>query len=312
MKNLDDLLVKIPTYSWYHCIQLTKDVWANSNFGHSTPATREVLRLCDIKGADVLDIGAMEGFFSILSWRRGAKRIIATDRWDNTDKISIVKHFTGAQFDYAPTTSTLDLRDKVLAKWENLADVVIFSGVLYHTLDPTGILIRVRDVAKKNGIVIVETLAIASDEAKLFYNNGWIYNAGTYYIPTTGWLGFMLPFLGLSPVDCRYFKVESGKKDLPTIRIALVCRAVDIPAITPPLPNYATGSMAWYANDAKRDFGEYLKIPLDTSESQVGYKSQTGLTKDASGNSISLSSFWKKKDFIVDHSHYKLGLDETF
>lgn len=291
---------------WYHNLELAPGVWTESPYGHSPPATRGVLKNVDVSGMSILDIGAMEGLFSILPARRGAARIITTDRLDLSKKIDFVKRALDVKFDYQPNLALAKVRDVVLGKWGQLPDLTIYSGVLYHTFDPTGDVIRVRGLTRCGGIAIIETVAAISDEAALLYNNDfWIYSPGTYYIPTTGWLASMLPFAGLKPIDCRYFSF--GERNGRTLcRIAVACRAVDIPAITKPLPKYATGDTSWYANDAVFDFGQYVDIgQLGGASSRIDYSA----TLDFQLSAIGLAA---GGELVVDPNWNSLALTDIY
>lgn len=155
---------------WYHDLELAEGIWTGAPFHHSTPASREILKNVDVADAYFLDIGAMDGFFSILAARRGATRIIASDRLDLTRKISLVQRSLGVSFEYAPSIGLNKLGERLQRSWGRFADVVMFSGVLYHMFDPMAGLTRVRGFVRQGGIVIVETVAAITDEALLQFN----------------------------------------------------------------------------------------------------------------------------------------------
>ncbi len=301
---------------WYHELELADGVVTGGNFPHSIPATRALLEKIDIAATHVLDIGAMEGFFSVLACRRGASAVLATDRFDFSDKVALVKRSIGVDFEYAPGIGLHQIPKHLQRCWGRLPDVVLFSGVLYHMFDPLAGLTRVRGLVRHNGLVIVETVAAVSDTASLLYNDTlWLYGPGTYFVPTTAALGSMLSFVGLAPIDCRYF-VFSKHDDLPLCRIAVCCRAVDIPVLSDPAPEYAQGKNSWYQQYARFDFGEFIDLAeLDSDvRSTVGYRAETGFpTEIAPGeNPLQRDNFWEQPDLQVDEDTARLGLNDLY
>ena len=285
------------------------------DFPHSISATRAILKQVDIEGAYVLDIGAMEGFFSILSCRRRAAAVMATDRYDYRDKVALVQRTLGVEFEYAPGLALNQVHARIQEVWGRLADVVILSGVLYHMFDPMGGLVRVRGLVRPNGLVIVETVAAVSDTSRLLWNDPLtIYGPGTYFVPTTAALGSMMPFVGLTPIDCRYF-VFGSHEGLPLCRIAVCCRAVGIPALSDPLPLYALGQYAWYADYVKMDFGEFLDLQALGSQdcATVGYRAESGFEAgDGSENPLRKENVFERSALEADPKSTRLGLNDVF
>ena len=301
---------------WYHELELANGVVTGGNFPHSIPATRALLEKIDLECMHVLDIGAMEGFFSVLACRRGASAVIATDRFDFSDKVALVKRTLGVDFEYAPGLGLHQVGKLLERSWGRLPDVILFSGILYHMFDPLAGLTRVRGLVRLNGLVIVETVAAVSDTASLLYNDTlWMYGPGTYFVPTTAALGSMLSFVGLAPIDCRYF-VFSKHDDLPLCRIAVCCRAVDIPVLSDHVPDYARGQYSWYQDYAKFDFCEFIDLAkLDSDvRSAVGYRAETDFpTGIVDGKSpLQRENFWGRPDLLVDEKSARLHLSDLY
>ena len=302
--------------SWYHELELANGVVTGGDFPHSIPATRALLEKIDLECMHVLDIGAMEGFFSVLACRRGASAVIATDRFDFSDRVALVKRTLGVDFEYAPGLGLHQVGKLLERSWGRLPDVILFSGILYHMFDPLAGLTRVRGLVRLNGLVIVETVAAVSDTASLLYNDTlWMYGPGTYFVPTTAALGSMLSFVGLAPIDCRYF-VFSKHDDLPLCRIAVCCRAVDIPVLSDHVPDYARGQYSWYQDYAKFDFCEFIDLAkLDSDvRSAVGYRAETGFpTGIVDGKSpLQRENFWGRPDLLVDEKSARLHLSDLY
>ena len=79
----EDLRSEIAKYFWWHSIDLGGGIITR---GVKTPAFHqlELAKLFDrvkFSGQSVLDIGAWNGFFSFEAKRRGATRVLATDKY---------------------------------------------------------------------------------------------------------------------------------------------------------------------------------------------------------------------------------------
>jgi tRNA (mo5U34)-methyltransferase len=149
------------------------------------------IRLPNLKGKSVLDIGTFDGFFAFEAERRGASRVVALDHyvWERRIDKCIAywqernargESTRSAEFDQfidrenlpgkiafdtahrllcskvEPVVAdfmTMDLRD--LGEF----DVVLYLGVLYHMTDPLGALSRVAQVTRE--VAVIETQAVS-------------------------------------------------------------------------------------------------------------------------------------------------------
>jgi tRNA (mo5U34)-methyltransferase len=177
---------------WWHSIDLGHDVVTK---GYKTPAILqyelESLRLPDLKGKTVLDIGAWDGFFSFEAERRGARRVVGVDHF--VWSLDLPKHIRYTheckergvaplpyeetpnwQPDKLPGKRGYDTAHQALdSKAESVVgdfmtmdldalgtfDVVFFFGVLYHMENALASLRRVASLC--DGVAIIETHAIA-------------------------------------------------------------------------------------------------------------------------------------------------------
>jgi tRNA (mo5U34)-methyltransferase len=177
---------------WWHSIEFGPGVVTK---GHKTPEIlgRELasMRLPNLQGKTVLDIGAWDGFFSFAAERLGAQRVLALDHhvWSH-DIARQVKYLQECKKrgeapvygEGAPTWQPERLPGKrgfdtahnalnsnvecMVADFMNadldqvgVFDIVFFLGVLYHMQDPLGALKRV--AAMTRDLAIIETQAIA-------------------------------------------------------------------------------------------------------------------------------------------------------
>jgi tRNA (mo5U34)-methyltransferase len=159
---------------WWHSIELGEGAVSR---GRKTPADHatelRALRLPDVRGRTVLDVGAWDGFYSFWAEEQGAARVVALDwnSWVLEDAGGPGPHVADA--DGLPGRRRFDLArrmrgsrvEAVAADFTRLEpsslgtfDVVLFFGVLYHLRDPLGALRRVRSLTA--GLAVIETHAV--------------------------------------------------------------------------------------------------------------------------------------------------------
>lgn len=144
----------------------------------------DVLRLPDLAGKTVLDIGAWDGFYSFEAERRGASRVVALDHyvwsidWEAAGRsgstASPHQRREAWQPEQLPGKRGFDLAHRELASsveavvddfmtmdLESLGrfDVVLFLGVLYHLHNPFAAIQRLIEVT--DGVVVIESEAVA-------------------------------------------------------------------------------------------------------------------------------------------------------
>jgi tRNA (mo5U34)-methyltransferase len=152
---------EIDSHFWWHSIRLPD--------GRVTPGKKSLEKMdeeisklfdpVDLKGKSVLDVGAWNGGFSIEAKRRGASRVVALDYfvWKSPG-------FRGRQaFDLATKLCDVEIeaveKDLSVPRLNlndlGLFDVVLFSGVFYHLIDPIATLRELSQVTKET--LILET-----------------------------------------------------------------------------------------------------------------------------------------------------------
>ena len=117
-----------------------------------------------------------------------------------------------------------DLKDRLDQKiGTHFFDLVVFSGVLYHLINPMGYLGLVRSMCKIGGLFLFETRVQQDPREMLIFNNaGRLGNGNTYYIATTAWVDYMLRMLGLMPLYAIYLNRFQDSK---SSRLAVLCRS---------------------------------------------------------------------------------------
>ncbi len=177
---------------WWHSIDLGHGVVTKGFKGPPEIHQYELesLRLPDLRDKTVLDIGALDGFFSFEAERHGARRVVALDHyawfldiqkygqyWAECKERGVVPlpgpETPNWQPDKLPGKRGYGTAHKALgSKVETVVgdfmtmdleplgtfDVVFFLGVLYHMENPLASLRRVASLS--NGVAIIETHAI--------------------------------------------------------------------------------------------------------------------------------------------------------
>lgn len=148
--NVDDI-------TWYHSIDLGDGVITPGGASHAgLKEMAERVFAHGVEGKSVLDIGAWDGFFSFEAERRGARRVLATDRFCWSGPGGARAGFDLARARLGSKVEDLDIDVPGLSP-EKLGrfDVVLFLGVLYHTEDMLTYLARAAAMAAD--LLVIET-----------------------------------------------------------------------------------------------------------------------------------------------------------
>jgi len=177
---------------WWHSIDLGEGV-VTPGAKSAAVIARELksLRLPDLTGKTVLDIGAYDGYYSFAAERLGAAQVVALDHfvwatdlpkahayWRECKERGVapspVEQTPYWQPDRLPGKRGFDTAHRALRSRVDVViddfmtmdvaslgsfDVALFMGVLYHMQDPLGSLRRLASVTKE--LAIIETHAIA-------------------------------------------------------------------------------------------------------------------------------------------------------
>ena len=156
----DDLLARVNAHKWFHIMDLGSGVITPGRY--DPVAGLHGPRFCVPKrldGKSVLDIGAWDGAWSFEAKRRGASRVLATDKfiweggsWGERGSFDLAREALGLDVDDM-VIDVMDLSRESVGQF----DVVFFFGVLYHMRHPMLALEKVRDVTAPGGLAIVET-----------------------------------------------------------------------------------------------------------------------------------------------------------
>ena len=157
----DQDIAEMNSITWWHPIKIGNQTTP----GLSVIAEETFLNIGlpdDLSGFSVLDIGAWDGYYSFECEKRGAARVVASDKFVWSGKVISGNVAVGdAGFDFAH--KHLDSKvEKLVASVEDLNpkkhgkfDIVLMLGVIYHAKDPIGYLEKAKAMSK--GLVVVET-----------------------------------------------------------------------------------------------------------------------------------------------------------
>lgn len=214
---------------WYYTIEIKKGFFTKGLNHENLAITRKLLRNVSVQGKTCIDIGTQEAIIPVLLKKNGAKKVVAYDRLDLAEKIKTVSQAYQVEFEYVGGFQLQDLPQKLVdSHTDRFFDLVVFSGVLYHMINPFGLLALARSLCKVGGLFLIETAAIQNPKEILRFNaKGAVYGlSSNYFIPSTAWLEYALRMLGLLPLQAIYLGETSNEEPF---RLALLCRSCATP-----------------------------------------------------------------------------------
>lgn len=219
---------------WYHNFEWPDGTLTSGHKTSNSTVVRHIFGGVDCSNRNGVDLGCMDGFFAVVMKRRGANAVVAFDRKDRTGNIEVVRENLGVDFTYRPRVHMDQVRPVLLEQFGGLADVVNFSGMLYHMMDPFRGIGLVRGMVRRGGIVVLDTPALVSNDFFLYYNHDQkLYGYTSYFAPTVAALQAMCEYMGLEVLDA--VQTQQGRTmGLPLVRICLALRATDIPIFHDP------------------------------------------------------------------------------
>jgi SAM-dependent methyltransferase len=213
---------------WYYSMELVPGLFTPGVKHLNLGLTRNLLSRCEVSSRKCLDIGTMEGAVPVLLSRRGADPVVAVDVLNCGVKILMVKHFTGAQFNYRGGLTHLETAPLIRRRYGGDFDLVVLSGVLYHCFGPLHVLATARSLLRTGGLMIVETFAAVDEQQAMFFNaRGTLSpDASTYFLISVPLLEYLLRYFKLRPIDCVQSPavMVAGRK---SARVAVACRATN-------------------------------------------------------------------------------------
>src|SRR5204862_4973199 len=97
-------------------------------------------------------------------------------------KIGLLQRIYGTAFDYVAGLQLAELPSRLDAEGGRFFDLVVFSGVLYHMINPLGLLATARGFCKAGGLFLIETPVTQRPETSVIFNaKGKTYGAPSNY-----------------------------------------------------------------------------------------------------------------------------------
>jgi SAM-dependent methyltransferase len=150
----ETLVEQMKRYSFYHCIEICPGVVTPGaeilRIGQAP--TIDEIRLLDLRGRRVLDVGCRDGLFCFEAETQGAAYVLGID---NDLSLAAVEFIIPAKRSKVQMRS-MNVYDLQVSDAERF-DLVIFSGVLYHLRFPQLALKRLADALNPGGKLIMET-----------------------------------------------------------------------------------------------------------------------------------------------------------
>lgn len=204
--NVSELNEEVKKIKWWHTIDLGNGV-VTAGLDNSPKKLKTLMMPDNLEGMSVLDIGAWDGFFSFEAERRGAKRVLATDKfcwsgsgwgWATKAGFELAKNVLHSKVE-DKEIDVLDISPQKIGTF----DLVLFLGVLYHMRNPLSVLEKVASVTAKQ--LILEThisMLFVKQPVMRFYPGSEFNN------DATNWWGPNLTAVQAMLKDVGFRKVE--------------------------------------------------------------------------------------------------------
>ncbi len=203
---------------WYYKIELEKGNFSDGISRPTLALARKLLRNVDVHEKDCLDIGTTEAVIPVLLKRNGARSVMGYDKVDSSQKIELIKNVYNTDFEYRHSLLLPQFQESLDGRF---FDLVVFSGVFYHLVNPMGLLSLVRGFCKVGGLFLFETCTVHDSEEKMvFGSRGWF--GENYFFATTAFLDYVLRMIGLEPINVVYANPLSPNK---VSRTSILCRS---------------------------------------------------------------------------------------
>lgn len=206
MISMQELEAEFAAEKWFHAIDFG-DFASSGRFKPGVPPNRtlfgfmDMIQHVDLKGMDVLDVGATDGLASFGMAARGA-RVQATDSVDKKT-FRRAREVLGHPVEYHPKTQIKDFKE-IFAP--GTFDFILCAGVFYHMINPASSIFECRKILKDNGLLMIETPFYPNEErAAIFINSETetVMEANTYSVPTKSAVTGLMKLAGFEILAVR-------------------------------------------------------------------------------------------------------------
>lgn len=206
---VNDLGFRVDRYSenvgWFHSFDFGRSVVA---YGQATlPAlTKRVRDLGiepDLAGASFLDIASWDGFYAFEAERRGAGRVLATDKfcwggggWGSKAGFLLARDALKSKVEDRDI-EVMDLSPEAVGMF----DIVLFSGIFYHMRDPIAALTAAASVASQRLIVETHIISDTADAFMRYVPRTKGNETSNFWRPTTALMLTLLTEIGFPRIE---------------------------------------------------------------------------------------------------------------
>lgn len=208
---LDDLL----DLRWYYQIEVEPGRSTPGRPIGTLPTVRRIVDSIDFTGQRVLDIGTQEFAAPILIESKDPEEIVAYDRLSLVDQFDLLKEVYGlSSTTYVHGVPMQELKDTLTAQGITLPfDIVVFTGVLYHMVDPLPGIAMARSMLRNNGLMVLETSVAAREGFVADCNHAAsLYKGSNYFQVSPQILDYWCRMLRLRPIDVLWYGGEDIKR----------------------------------------------------------------------------------------------------
>lgn len=206
MSAVSELEAEFAAEKWFQAIDFGEFA-SSGRFQPGTPPNRtlfgfmDMIAHVDLKGMDVLDVGATDGLASFGMAAMGAQ-VHATDSVDKKT-FRRARDVLEQPVKYYPKTQIKDFRTLFSP---GSFDFILCAGVFYHMLNPASAVFECRKILKDNGLLMIETPYYPNeDRAAIFINSETetVREAYTYSVPTVSAVTGLMKLSGFEILAVR-------------------------------------------------------------------------------------------------------------
>ncbi|MFN4024699.1 MAG: class I SAM-dependent methyltransferase [Hyphomonas sp.] len=294
MNTMQELEAEFAAEKWFHAIDFG-DFASSGRSKPGVPPNRtlfgfmDMIQHIDLKGMDVLDIGATDGLASFGMAALGA-RVRATDTVDRKT-FRRAREILDHPVEYHPTAQIKDFH-RLFAP--GTFDFILCAGVFYHMINPASSIFECRKILKDNGLLMIETPFYPNeDRAAIFINSETetVFEANTYSVPTKSAVTGLMKLAG--------FEILAVREAAPLNRVTVLGQARNPDQVSDRTPllqrihevdlcdrEFRFKDEPPKTRSAISYTGPFGEQKLDTSTYQPNFPYQPSVTKRTVGSTI--------------------------
>ena len=208
--------------TWWHVVEID-GVKTKGVHDYSGPIGDRYLMPADLRNTHVLDIGTYDGYWSARAKKNGAAEVLAIDYHKRHTAALVARHYdfeykAGEHYDF----------NRPLIFSQNMFNVVLFYGVVYHLYNPIQGLLNAISATNTGGLLLIESAVNQAGSAGL--DEGFRFNYNThdgddtnYFMPSDS--GLIAAVKTAFKIAGRPFNIEAQRFDESKTRLTLAIRA---------------------------------------------------------------------------------------